>query len=108
MVKVTNIIAAVSPDLYCKENKRKEVKELIKTEGYAKAAEKAEIIDANEIFDIHFTQEGGLKSPKPLDALGLKSPLVKHTLVYDSPTETLEPIYFWVLDFMENMFPEKD
>jgi len=28
----------------------------------------------------------------------------EHKLVYDSTTETLEPIYFWILDFMNGMF----
>ena len=27
-----------------------------------------------------------------------------HELVYDSPSETLEPVYFWLLNFMNNMF----
>ena len=28
----------------------------------------------------------------------------QHQLIYDSSSETLEPIYFWILDFMNNMF----
>ncbi|MEA3329870.1 MAG: hypothetical protein U9Q06_03945 [Nanoarchaeota archaeon] len=31
-------------------------------------------------------------------------PTRSHTLVYDSPAETLEPIYFWITDFMQNFF----
>jgi len=31
-------------------------------------------------------------------------PSSEHKLVYDSSTETLEPIYFWILDFMNGMF----
>ena len=27
-----------------------------------------------------------------------------HQLIYDSPSETLEPVYFWLLNFMNNMF----
>ncbi len=33
-----------------------------------------------------------------------KEPSSKHYLVYNSSSETLEPIYFWILDFMNDMF----
>ena len=29
-------------------------------------------------------------------------PSITHTLIYDSPAEALEPLYFWILDFMGN------
>ncbi|MEM3074620.1 MAG: hypothetical protein QW727_01610 [Candidatus Pacearchaeota archaeon] len=32
------------------------------------------------------------------------NPSQSHTLVYDSPTETLEPLYFWILNFLNNLF----
>ena len=37
------------------------------------------------------------------------NPSITHNLVYDSPSETLEPIYFWLLNFMSTMRhkPEK-
>jgi len=28
----------------------------------------------------------------------------EHEIVYDSPSETLEPVYFWFLNFMNNLF----
>lgn len=31
-------------------------------------------------------------------------PETEHSLVYDSSTETLEPVYFWILDFMTTQF----
>jgi len=31
-------------------------------------------------------------------------PAEEHKLVYDSSSETLEPVYFWILDFMNDMF----
>lgn len=36
-------------------------------------------------------------------------PEASHTLGYDSPTETLEPVYFWIIDLMTdfNLNPEK-
>ena len=34
-----------------------------------------------------------------------EDPVVKeHEIVYDSPTETLEPVYFWILNFANNVF----
>ncbi|MAG11067.1 hypothetical protein CMI44_02030, partial [Candidatus Pacearchaeota archaeon] len=33
-------------------------------------------------------------------------PESEHLLVYDSRTEQLEPIYFWILDLMNNMLDE--
>ena len=35
---------------------------------------------------------------------GTKKPSSDHKLIYDSSSETLEPIYFWILDFMNGMF----
>jgi len=31
-------------------------------------------------------------------------PSREHEIVYDSPSETLEPVYFWFLNFMNNLF----
>ena len=35
------------------------------------------------------------------------APAAQHQLVYDSLAEQLEPIYFWILDFMNGMFGGK-
>jgi len=32
-----------------------------------------------------------------------KEPSISYNLIYDSPSETLEPIYFWILDFMKKI-----
>lgn len=34
-------------------------------------------------------------------------PSVEHEITYDSPSETLEPVYFWILDMMNNLFGGK-
>mgnify|MGYP001573326992 FL=1 len=34
-------------------------------------------------------------------------PAREHSLVYDALSSTLEPVYFWILDFMDNMFQHK-
>tara|TARA_Y100000034_G_scaffold136943_1_gene217446 strand:- start:5040 stop:6563 length:1524 start_codon:yes stop_codon:yes gene_type:complete len=36
-----------------------------------------------------------------------KEPSASHKLVYDSFSEQLEPVYFWILDFMNGMFGGK-
>lgn len=81
MVSVHDIICAVNPGLYYKTSNDKaaakkelaEFKELVKTKGIQAAAEKAK--------------------PKPLE---------EHKLIYDSSSETLEPIYFFILDLMND------
>ncbi|HTZ41765.1 MAG TPA: hypothetical protein VMC07_00975 [Candidatus Omnitrophota bacterium] len=50
------------------------------------------------------------KTPDKIPANEVKAkPLVQHTLIYDSSSETLEPIYFYILDLMGDMGlkPEK-
>ncbi|MAG01982.1 hypothetical protein CMI42_01480 [Candidatus Pacearchaeota archaeon] len=37
-----------------------------------------------------------------------KGPSIKHTLVYDSPSEQLEPLYFWILNFMGNVMKKRE
>lgn len=79
---IDQIIATINPDLYYKTSDDKalakkeisEFKTLIKTEGFQKAAEKA----------------------KPKTE-------ATHTIIYDSSSETLEPVYFYILDLMNDM-----
>ncbi len=82
MASIAQIIATTNPKLYHdyggSPQKLKEFKELIKEKGTTHAAEKARA--------------------KPVRA---------HKIVYDSSSETLEPIYFWILDMMNNFFGGK-
>jgi len=50
-----------------------------------------------------------IKSDGPYIALGKVSAKAdeEHQIVYDSAGETLEPIYFWILDMMNGMFSGK-
>ncbi|MGV8152216.1 MAG: hypothetical protein ACP5OG_03975 [Candidatus Nanoarchaeia archaeon] len=45
--------------------------------------------------------DSAIKDAKP-------KPAVEYKLIYNSPTETLEPVYFWILDFMNGMFKPKN
>src|SRR3989344_5294556 len=109
MVNIRNLIAAISPDVYCQEfvdeggrktNLRKEVKKVAKEKGYGEAARIAKIVEQDQIFDVDFSREDNLKAPEPLKAPGIKAPIQSHKIIYDSPSESLEPIYFWILDYL--------
>lgn len=93
-IEVHKLIAAICPDLYCDASVRDEVKKIAKEEGYLKAAEKAALPEAKPM-DLN-----EIKYANPIDKKGLKAPFERHTLIYDSFGESLEPIYFWILDKM--------
>jgi len=97
MVDIHNLIAAINPDIYCDKSVRSEVKSLIKEKGYLEAAEKAKPREVEQI-DLTSAKEKPLKKP------GLKAPIEKHKLVYDSPSQNLEPTYFWILDYLNDEF----
>lgn len=94
MVKIQNLIAAISPDVYCKPELRKEVKAIAKESGYLAAADKADLVDIDDLVTLEEIKA------KPLDAKGIKAPYQNHRLIYDSAAEGLEPIYFYILDFL--------
>lgn len=95
---IHNLIAAISPDVFCDPSVRKEVKELVKKEGIAKAAEKAKPFISEEPFTYDSMKQNPLKN------FGLRVPIEQHKLTYDSTAEGLEPIYFWILDFLSKSF----
>ncbi|MBM3234481.1 hypothetical protein FJZ19_05310 [Candidatus Pacearchaeota archaeon] len=77
---VSKIIAAINPDKYYDydvKSRLDEFKKLLK-EDFWQAADKAKV-----------------KCPE------------EHMLVYDSSSETLEPVYFWILDKMNEFFKNK-
>ena len=85
MTEIDDIICVVSPDKYCEgeASKVREFKNIIKKEGI------------DEAF-------------KQMKDLGVKSTAAaQHQLIYDSLSEQLEPVYFWILDFMNGMFGGK-
>ena len=77
MSDIDNIICAINPDRYYDgtPSQIKAYKKLIKSQG----------LDA------------GIKKAKP-------KPSSDQNLVYNSSSETLEPVYFWLLDFMNKVF----
>jgi hypothetical protein len=97
---IHKLIAAISPDTFCDPSVRSKVKSLVKTEGYLKAAEKAKVFKSDLLFDYDSARND------PMSKWGLKSPTESHKIVYDSMSENLEPLYFWILDFLNGMFSE--
>tara|TARA_Y100000310_G_scaffold340954_1_gene438487 strand:+ start:800 stop:2410 length:1611 start_codon:yes stop_codon:yes gene_type:complete len=77
---IGNILAAINPDLYYggKPNELKEFKNTLKKEGFWKSVSEAK-----------------------------DKPITQHKIIYESSSETLEPIYFWILDFMGDFFGNK-
>lgn len=100
MANVHKLIAAISPDLYCDKEKRKLVKEIVKLKGYQAALKEVKTVKP----DIMILDDA---KGNPLKNIGLKHPTEQHKIDYDSMTESLEPLYFWVLDFMNGLF-QKD
>ncbi|MEK6890708.1 MAG: hypothetical protein AABX03_01075 [Nanoarchaeota archaeon] len=42
-----------------------------------------------------------------IERISKQKPVGEHQITYDSSSETLEPIYFWILNFMNNLFGGK-
>lgn len=102
MPSIHNLIAAISPDIYCEESVRKEVKQIVKTKGFSEAAEKSKPLKSEVLFNYEEARKDALSK------WGLKAPSEEHTLKYDSPSEGLEPVYFWILDFISGLHREVD
>ncbi|MFH1802753.1 MAG: hypothetical protein ABH864_04895 [archaeon] len=98
-VDVKNLIAAISPDVYCDPSVRNDVKKLVKKEGYIVAAGKAKLVESVYADVYHLMLTKGA-----LSKAGLKAPVEQHTLVYDAFAQSLEPVYFWILDFAESLY----
>jgi len=94
-VNIHSLIAAIAPDIYCDSSVKSEAKDIAKEKGYIEAAKKA------KPKDIVFMDLVDIAQKNASDAVGLKAPSEKHTLVYDSFGEGLEPIYFWILDMIQ-------
>lgn len=99
---IHKLIAAISPDVYCSKNDEeekkvyKEVKALSEKGEYEKAAKLAKPIESG------FIDPDDVEEASAIDASWLKNPVEKHKITYDSPGENVEPIYFWILDYLQN------
>lgn len=105
IVEVPKLIAAINPELYLATSsdpdKRKkeisEVKKNVNDKGIYYAAKKIKKTQC-----LRYSKKGSDDINFGLDPVdGIES---KYQITYDSPTETLEPVYFWLLDLMSTTF----
>ncbi|MEK6927805.1 MAG: hypothetical protein AABX11_05220 [Nanoarchaeota archaeon] len=89
---IHKLIAAISPDTYCDEEVKSEVKKITKESGYLKASEKAKPVDPvfMDLIDIQYESL--------LDAPGIKKAIEKHVLINESTGESFEQLYYWIID----------
>lgn len=99
VVDIKNLVAAICPDVYCDPSVRNDVKNICKKEGYLKAAEKAKLAEVSYQDVLHVMATKGAYKRE-----GLKNPVEQHTLIYDASAQTLEPVYFWILDFVNGLY----
>ena len=103
---VKKLIAAINPDVYCDKTPdergvplNKKVKDIVEKEGYLAAAKEAKLrtSDYVDVMDIRMSA-GAFKKQ------GLKEPIEQHKVVYDAYSQSLEQIYFWILDYVNEEF----
>jgi len=102
-VDIHKLIAAINPDYYCDPSVRENTKKRIKEElnkgnkkaylDVAKDSSLAKPFEGDELFEYNKAKND------PFALFGIRSPVEKHKIIYDSPTEQLEPVYFWIHDF---------
>ncbi|MEK6850621.1 MAG: hypothetical protein AABX85_03530 [Nanoarchaeota archaeon] len=111
-VNIHNLIAAINPEVYCEPNIEEEgkwinlrdrVKKIVKEKGYLVAAETAQVVEPKAMDLGEIGLPGSVENVNPFKLPGIKNPIEKHLLVYDSTSQNLEPIYFWILD---NLYQE--
>ncbi|MEI6731889.1 MAG: hypothetical protein WCK90_04370 [archaeon] len=100
-VDIHNLIAAISPDTYCKpelvSKVKKEVKKLLeegKKDAYVRAAKIAQLRATEPLHE----QDPNNPHFNAFEKLYLRSPVDKRNVSYDFFGENLEPTYFWLID----------
>jgi hypothetical protein len=89
VASIPQVIGKINPHLYADNGE-----ELLKKYGTPSK------IDAEKVKDraVEFIGEGKINTK----GIPLEGQEVKHKLIYDSSTDTLEPIYFFILDLMND------
>jgi hypothetical protein len=94
-IDIQRLIAAINPDIYCDPTARAQVKRVTQDKvddlTYLRAAEVARLKES------HQSQDSDVSNP--FDLLGLRAPVEQHLIVYDSIEESLEGLYFFILDW---------
>ncbi|MEK6818984.1 MAG: hypothetical protein AABY10_03555, partial [Nanoarchaeota archaeon] len=109
-VDVKKLIGAINPSVYCDEERDKAgkklssiVSDIAKKEGYLKAAAKVKLKESDmiDVKDEQFKKGA-------FSLLGLKYPMEKHEISYDATSQSLEQIYFWILDSVNKDYGESE
>jgi hypothetical protein len=102
MAEISYLMAAIVPDVFCQPQVRAAVKAQLRAGlaandplAYLKAAEKAVPVEPNQI------GLEKLREQNPFDLPGLRSPVERHQLTLENLDEPLEPIYFNLLDDLQ-------
>jgi ribosome-associated translation inhibitor RaiA len=100
-VNIHNLIAAIVPNVYCVPSLRKEVYKIRNKEGILKAAELAIPVESQfiDIEEEHFMNN-------PFLLKHIKNPIEKHQIIYDNFSQALEPLYYWLLDYIGQEYKE--
>jgi len=114
---IHKLISVISPETYSQKTAEedgkdidlvKEIRKITKKsleegKGYKSAVGKAKTL---KMTDLPLYQYDEAKAD-PFNLWGIKSPTERHELVYDAPAEGLEPIYFWLLDTIPNLYSKE-
>lgn len=112
MVSIHSIMGAVQPNVYCKGSKEEidnliKIAETGKEKGVLEAAKHIEKLK-KEGKDIlvkpDFLDQEKAEISNAWDLKGIKTPIEQHKLGYDAVSESLEPVYFWLLDNLEEEY----
>ena len=102
MVDISKLMAAINPDIFCQPRAQAKVKRELRDYlwlgshlAYQKAAELTVPVEPN------FIPLKQLEDENPFRLPGQRSPVQQHVLVLDRPEEPLEPIYFNLLDDLQ-------
>ena len=114
VVDVHKLIAAISPETYCSGAPddsgmpiKKRVRKILKDgKGYIEAAKVVKVVEQDfmefDLDEVYYTGKG------PMGEAGLKNPIEKHMITYDAASSALEPIYFWLLDYINERYIASD
>lgn len=107
--EIHKLISAISPETYCQSEKDgknliKEVRKITLEKGFS---ESKKIVSIKKSKDLELYNYDDAKKDA-MGLWGLKSPIEQHEIVYDSPAEGLEPVYFWILDFLKGPYQQID
>jgi hypothetical protein len=99
---VHNFIAALQPDLYCAPKARKAVKDILRLKtGIDELDTRSRVAQVARPREPTTDDLDPLAELDPFDLPNFECPIVKHTLVHDAPGDSVEQVYFRLLDLLQ-------